>query len=176
MLYLATALRGGGDSIHYLCMAHTETIRLRWNAPEYFKNEHSVDWYWTVGLLIIASAGIAIWLQNILFAVIIVVAGILIFIIARREPKTFSVEVSDVGISIGGQLYVYETLDGFWIETTHPEGPKLLIDTSRTFMLVSVINIDTSVSTEHLRTVLLEHLDERVIQEPMLARILEAIF
>ena len=64
-----------------------QAFSIVWHAPTHESSERSADWYWALGVLTIASAALAIFFGNILFAVIITLAAVTIGILAAKEPR-----------------------------------------------------------------------------------------
>ena len=61
-----------------------ETIT--WRAEEHRHVERGSDWYWALGVIAVSSAVTAVLFNNILFALLIVVAAATLGMIASRPP------------------------------------------------------------------------------------------
>src|SRR3989344_2554918 len=75
-----------------------ETIQ--WEAAEHKHKERSVDWFWTVGIVVVAGAITAIILENFLFAIVILLAGFAITLFNARRPVVHEFELSQRGLRI----------------------------------------------------------------------------
>ena len=102
---------------------------ISWSVGTHEHRERSADWYWTLGVAAVVSAGLSIFLGNFLFAVIILIAAGSIGTLSARGPREHSVKINRRGISIDGTLYPYQGVRSFWVER---EG-----DNSRLFLSMS---------------------------------------
>ncbi|MEX2029201.1 MAG: hypothetical protein WD963_01835, partial [Candidatus Paceibacterota bacterium] len=124
--------------------------KLEWSALEYEVKERSVDWFWALGVIIVAGALASIIFSNYFFAALLVLAGILLGHFAVRKPDLVFYELNQKGLEIRRRLYPYENIKAFWVQTEHQPhfgmpatemGEKFLlfIKTERVFMpIISV--------------------------------------
>ncbi len=121
--------------------------KLSWSALEYEEKERSRDWFWALGIIVIAGALAAIIYGNYFFAVLIMLSGILLGFFATKKPEEINYELNDRGLRIRSRIYPYENIKSFWIQTSFspkaPEGtvlkPTLFIKSERVFMpIISV--------------------------------------
>jgi len=87
-----------------------------WQAPEFQYRHKELEWYW----LSIIAAGIlflfALWQKNLLFAIFIVIAEIMLIVWANELPKNLQFKINKNGVQIGGlKSYYFEELGGFHI-------------------------------------------------------------
>ena len=157
-------------------MAHNLTTEFTWQSAEYVKNARGVDWYWAVALLGVAGVTACVVLDNYLFAVIVFIAIVFIFVYASRDPVLHTVSVSQVGVEIAERMFTYEHLTHFWIENHPREGYKLLLHSDIKMMPISVLPIDDTVDVVTLRNFLISKIPEREIREPVLLQLFEALF
>lgn len=102
---------------------------ISWQVDTHEHKERSADWYWTLGFLVLAGAGLSIFLGNILFAVILLLAGGCIGFLSARGPREHMVAINQKGITLDGTLYPYKNIDNFWVDEALAGGPKLLVST-----------------------------------------------
>jgi len=102
---------------------------ITWTTAEHHHLERGSDWYWALGIIAISSAATAILFNNILFALLIVLAAGTLGVIASRPPMTVDFELSEKGLSVNDTFYPYEEMFAFWV--TEDDEPTLLIDTPR---------------------------------------------
>lgn len=97
---------------------HKEII---WHAPEFKYNHKDISWYW---LSIIASSLIfliALWQKNLLFALFIVIAEVMLIIFAKELPKTRIFRLDSEGLHISAsdhkplKSFSYNDMRGFHI-------------------------------------------------------------
>jgi len=150
----------------------TEAL-ISWNAPEHLHKEKRPDWYWSVGIVTLALAAVAIIFGNIITGIFVLVAAVALVLHASHPPRTIYHEVNDRGIIIHDTLYPFLTLDSFWIP--HDEFPgKLIVKSRKLFMPYIVIYID-EVDPEDVRQVMLRYIAETEHHEPLIKHILERV-
>ena len=144
--------------------------KISWQAHEYLYSEKTADWYWIVAIITISIAIIAIILNNIIFAILIIVSSFTLSLFASRKPEIITVEISPSGVTVGKTHYPYAHLDSFWVETREI-APKIILKSKKVFMPFIAILID-EVDPEEVRHVLLQHLPEEEHVEPFLEKLL----
>ena len=105
---------------------HTGDV-LEWEALEFDYKEHSTDWYWIFGAAIIAASLLATLTNNIMFAIIILIGGFSYHSLAAREPEEVPVSISSRGVSVRKQLFPYENIIAFAIDTEPPRRRIVLV-------------------------------------------------
>jgi len=101
---------------------------LNWEISTHEHKERSADWYWALGLLSLAGAGLSIFFGNILLAVILLLGGGSLGFLVARGPREHAVRLDQKGLTLDGTLYSYKNIGSFWVEETAE--PKLLVSTS----------------------------------------------
>ena len=143
---------------------------LKWRAYEYLYSEKTTDWYWIVAIVTISIAIIAIILNNIIFAILIIVSSFTLSLFASRKPELITIEINASGVTVGKTHYPYAHLDSFWVETREFQ-PKIILKSKKIFMPFIAILID-EVHPEEVREALLSHLPEEEHVEPFLEKLL----
>lgn len=146
---------------------------LHWQTSEYEEKERHPDWFWSVGILTVAIAATSIILNNVLFALIILLGGFSLTIYAIRKPKKIDVALNEKGVLLDKLFYPYYTLESFWIEE-HETHPRILIKSQKLLMPYLVINIE-EVEPEKVRKYLVRHIHEVFHSESIFHRILERL-
>ncbi len=144
--------------------------KMSWQTLEYLHKEKTADWYWIVGIITISIALIAIILNNVIFAVLILVSSFTLSLFASRKPSLVNIVIDNGAITVGNTRYAYKDLESFWIETRE-HFPKILIKSKKVLMPHIVIFIETH-SPEEVREELLKYLPEEEHTEPFLQKIL----
>jgi len=97
-----------------------------WSVPEYEKHSRTKTWYIAAsaiaGLLLIYS----LWTANFLFAVIVIIAGLVIIIHDGQEPDMARFSITDEGIVIGKKFYDFDEIKNFSIVYKPKQGVKNL--------------------------------------------------
>lgn len=148
---------------------------LQFSAPEYYHRHKTADWYWTVGIIAVAAAVTAIILNNVLLAILIVLAAFSLSMHAARPPKDLEITISNVGVTVGKYQYLYSNLESFWLE--HHGRPRLLIKTKRVIMphiIVPVQHLSEN-DKEQVRELLRNKIAEEEQTPPLLEQIVEHV-
>ena len=144
---------------------------ISWDAPEHLHTEKNNDWYWAVGIITITIAALAIILNNVIFAIFIIVAAFALVVHAAKKPRIIHIEINDRGIVIDKVLYPFLTLESFWIDA-HEEIPKIILKSHKVFMPFITVHIE-EVDREHVRDILLNYIAETEHIEPLSQKIME---
>jgi hypothetical protein len=107
----------------------TGSILHQWSVTEFTRYDRSRSWY----AFMISVAAVLIvygmWSNNFLFALIIILAGIILFLQEQREPIDVDFAISELGVVIGRRFYPYEELEHFFIVYRPPEVQTLFFET-----------------------------------------------
>ena len=144
---------------------------ISWDAPEHLHIEKTNDWYWSVGIITITAAALAIIFNNFVFGILILVAAFALVVHAAKKPKMVHCEIDDRGIVLDEILYPFLTLESFWIDA-HEQPSKILVKSHKTFMPFIVIYIE-EVDPEQVREILLNYIAETEHREPFSLKLLE---
>lgn len=144
--------------------------KIFWKTQEYIHTEKTTDWYWIVGIITVSIAIVSVILNNIIFAILVIVSSFTLSLFASKRPETVGVEINPFGITFGNTHYPYAHLDSFWVETRE-HIPKIILKSKKVFMPFIVIFIE-DVPEEKVREILLEHLPEQEHIEPFLEKLL----
>jgi hypothetical protein len=145
---------------------------LRWSGYEHEFAERGSDWFWALGIVAVCIAIVAVLLHDVLFALLIVLAAVVIGMLANVPPEITEFEVSERGVRVGPNLHRYDEILAFWVEDEHEGPPILLIDTVK-FMSPNIVIPIEDVDPRELRKLLQEHSTEVPMREPAAHKILE---
>lgn len=146
---------------------------LEWTALEHEHFEKSPDWFWALGIIAVAVATMSIIFNNILFAIVIIIGAFALGMNASKPPAQVRFKITPRGITINKTLYLYSTLESFWVEDENEyEQPKLLIKSQKLLSPHIVIPIK-DVSPDDVRDYMLEYLDEKEDSESLAQKIME---
>ena len=104
----------------------SETDVISWKIPEYQSEEKTKLWYAVYSLIAIALLVYAIFTQNLIFAIIIIFAAVLLVIFYGGKPAMLDVSLSDRGIMVGKEFYDYDSIRDFFIIYEPDDGVKNL--------------------------------------------------
>jgi len=146
--------------------------KISWEAADHIKTERNTDWYWIVGIIGIGITILAIYFNNVLFGLLILIGVFVIFIQSHAEPKMQNYEINRKGIVVGETLYPYSSLESFWvIDEDGWDRDRMLIKSQKTFMPIIVLPLGENSSPDEIRDYLLEYLDEEQIEEGFLDKL-----
>ncbi len=144
--------------------------KISWKAHEYLHQEKTTDWYWIVAIVTISIALISIILNNIIFAILIIVASFTLTLFSSIKPKLIDIEVGPMGVTLNNIRYPYNNLESFWIET-RDRHPRIIFKSKKIFMPFIVAFLD-SVDPEAIHQILINHLPEQEHLEPFFEKLL----
>lgn len=151
---------------------------LRWDAYEHEHIARGSDWFIALGVTALAIALISILFHNIFFAILIIIAAVVIGQLAMIEPELVEFELSDKGIRINGTLHRYREIISFWVEDEHNDlphsHPLLLVDTIKLMSPNIIIHIE-DVDPALVRAFLIERIPEVHMREPISHKIFELL-
>ena len=150
-----------------------EQSLLEWSAYEHKHIRKSSDWFWVFGIITITGAVISIIFNNILLAIVILTGAFVIALNVAKKPNTINFKINKRGVIIDNKLYLYNSLESFWVEDNEEYGaPKLLIKSKKMFATHIIIPIK-QVSPSEVRDYLIKYLDEEEDSEPLSQKIVE---
>lgn len=150
-----------------------EHNHLVWETLPYEHHDKSPDWFWAVGIIALATAITAFALGNVLFALFILIGAGALGLHAARHPYPTHFALTERGLRVGITLYPYSTLHAFWLET-RDDRPRLLVQSKKMFMPLIVFPLG-GVDPALARNVLLRHIKETEIVEPLSQRVMELL-
>jgi hypothetical protein len=144
--------------------------KLSWSTQEYHHTDKTSDWYWIVGVVAVSVAAVAVILNNIIFAILIIVSAFTLSLFASKKPAIVKVEIDNLGVTFGPLKYPYKNLDSFWVET-NDHFSRILLKSQKVFVPFIIIRIE-DLEPEVVREKLLQHLPEEEHREPLLEKLL----
>src|SRR3989344_2476263 len=154
--------------------------KLEWSALEYEEKERNADWFWALGVIIIASSAASIIYGNYFFAMLLVLSGILLGFFAKKKPYIISYELNEKGLKIRTRLFPYENIKSFWVQTDLSDDgagikPLLFIKSERFFMPIISIPINDSLADEIQFIMLTKNITEEEMKEHLSEKIMEVL-
>jgi len=150
-----------------------EKEKIEWSALEYEEKERSVDWFWALGIIVVAGSITSLIYGNYFFAILLILSGILLGFFAIKKPEMVSYELNKKGLKIKTRLFPYESMKSFFVQTT-PK-PMLFVKSSRMFMPILSMPIEDNLA-EDIRSLLLSNnVQEEEMKEGPSERIMERL-
>jgi hypothetical protein len=133
---------------------HAGRHLLSWQVDEYPRQTRSGRWYAAACVVAALLIIYAIASANFLFAVIVLMLGVIYLVSTFREPERVDVAITDAGIVLGDTFYEYRDIRDFAIVYDPPEVKNLYLE------FVSPLR--------PLLTIPLEETDPNAVREAML--------
>jgi len=130
-----------------------------WLVDEYERHERGPVWYAASFLSGVGLILYALITQNFLFAIIIVMFGVIIGLSTLREPEKILFQVTTRGVGVGHLFVPYKELKDFWIVYEPPYVKNLYIEHKNALTPRIVVPIEDADPVE-MRRALLEYLSE----------------
>jgi len=137
---------------------------LSWNFPEYDQFQRGLIWYLAT---FIVCAGLLTWAivgKNFLFAGIILIGLIVIFITSRRKPENVDILIFENGVGIGSKFYPYKKIKKFWIAYEPPVVKKLYLEVEGITKPLMSISLEKE-NPLKVRDILVEYVIEDIENE-----------
>ncbi|NBV42507.1 hypothetical protein EBR96_07045 [bacterium] len=142
-------------------MIHDQTTQYTWEGAEYEHLEKTTDWYWGLGIVVVTGIVIAIISKNYLMVILLAVGGIMLAIYANDRPDPVHVEISERGIKLNQELYLFETIQSFWMYRDHKNHDQIIIVTGRKIMPQRIVSLPDDIPATELRSFLLRFITEK---------------
>ena len=94
---------------------------LAWEVDEYPRHERSRSWYILASVVGVALIIYSVATANFLFAVIILMLGIITLVSTFRDPERIEIVVTTTGVIVGNTFYEYKTVKDFSLVYRPPE-------------------------------------------------------
>ncbi len=101
----------------------------QWTILQYDKHNRGTGWYilmLSLGLFLVLYGVIS---GNFLFALIVILFAIIIFLQSHQEPPQIPFLITDMGVVVGGRFYEYSEFDEFYIIYKPPHVKTLFLTT-----------------------------------------------
>lgn len=147
---------------------------IAWEAPQHHHVEKGNDWFFALAIIDVALIVVAVLFNDVLFALLIGLAGGVLAMAAAKEPSIVPFGVSVRGIKVEGELYPYASLASYHIDEEDYRGPQLLIRTEKRFTPLLVLPLPQD-HIDDIEDILKEKLPEEELEEPFMLKVLEAL-
>jgi len=138
---------------------------ITWQSLEYAHREHDTDWFWWLGVAVVAGVVVSILLSNVLLAILILVAGFAITLHAVRKPQILICRLTPHGLEVGNEKHSYKSLVSFWIHKSE-SGERLLLRSEKIFSPHIALEIPSG-EKEKIKSYLAERIPEEEHEEPL---------
>lgn len=106
---------------------------IEWSAPEFIKYSKPPEWFLVGGLIAAALFLFALFAQNLLFGLIIILAAFSIYIWTEKEPKIIKFAINSKGIKVQDFFYNFDNLKSFGVFNESSESKYIALESKKTF-------------------------------------------
>lgn len=145
---------------------------ISWDAPEFYYREKGGDWYFSLGIIVAACVVGSLLLGNMLFALLAVIAGLVLAVAAGKRPPIVPFAVTVRGVRVGDSLYPFSLLSAYYIDEEDPRGPQLLLLTKQKLVPVLVMPLPLEY-VDIVEDIIQGKLPEEHLEEPLFLKVLE---
>ena len=154
--------------------------KMNWSALEYEEKERNTDWFWALGVIVVAVSTTAIIFGNYFFAIFIIIAGALLGFFAIKKPDVVFYELNNKGLKIRDRIYLYEKMKAFWVQKSLTDDgkvmpPALFIRSERLLVPIFSVPIEES-SVVKIHNIMIAHdVPEEEMKEHVSEKMMEAL-
>jgi len=145
---------------------------ITWEAPEHHHIEKGNDWFFALAIIVVAIVIVAVLFGNVLFALLLGLAGGALAVSATKRPSIIPFAVTVRGVRVADRLYPYGTLDSYHIDEEDNRGTQLLLKAKHKLMPIIVIPLPED-HIDEIDEILREKLEEEHLEEPLFVKIME---
>ncbi len=153
--------------------------KLQWSELEYEEKERGADWFWALGVIVVAGSIASILFKNYFFAMLLIIAGILLAFFAIKKPENIPYELNEKGFKIKNRIYPYDTIKAFWIQIEIPnrqiKKPTLFLSSARVLFPILPIPITEDIAPTIKEIMLSQNIPEQEMRENPSERIMESL-
>lgn len=147
-------------------------VVFNWEVNEYEKHDRNKRWYVITAVVGIALLFYSVISGNYLFALVVVLFGIVLFLQDMQQPMQVSFAVTETGIVVGSTYYPFKEITNYWIIYNPPEVKNIYFTTTsvlRHRLQIPLLDNDPRPIREYLNQFLIEDLDQE--EEPLSDRL-----
>lgn len=97
----------------------------QWSYPEFEHHSRGSGWYVWFGITAAVLIGIALFTANYLFAVIIILFALILFLNNWRKPQKLAFKITPEGLEVENKKILMREISEFWIVYAPPHVEKV---------------------------------------------------
>lgn len=148
--------------------------KIEWSALEYEEKERGNDWFWALGVIVVAGSITSFIYSNYFFGLLLIIGGILLGAFAVKKPDLVFYELNEKGLQIKNRLYPFENIKAFWIKRDE-EKSTLFIKSERLFMPIISMPIKENIAEEIKKMMLSNNVLEEEMREHISEKIMDSL-
>lgn len=137
--------------------------KIEWTLHEYKHQEKTNDWFWALGIIVLASTITSIIYDNYFFAAVILLGGILMWHFSIKKPELVKYELNKDGFKVKNRIYPYKEIKSFHLE--EPNKDRLFLKTNRFFVPMLIIPVQEELSLKIKEFILKKKIKEEEMEE-----------
>jgi hypothetical protein len=156
---------------------NTGKVVFSWLFKEYEQYVRSKRWYLVALVVCVALVVYALFSANYLFALVIILFGIVMYLHEMQPPMDVYFGITETGVILGKKFYKFSELEGFWVIYNPPEVKNLyfrLKNVVKFRVKIPLLDFDPNPIRDYMKRFLIEEAEQE--EEPLsdrLARILK---
>lgn len=100
-------------------------ILAAWDIPEFDHHNRSRGWFIAAAIIGIAVLVYALVTRNFLFAIIVILAAIILYQQSTVAPKDIGFAITEGGLEVGPDFFAFKDIKNFWIHYEPPHGKTI---------------------------------------------------
>lgn len=150
-------------------MSKTNPYLLSWQAQKFENFERHPWWGVILFILLICLLTYSLLTDNFLLSIILILAGILVYLFERKNPEAYTFSICETGIIAHDRFYEFTEIEDFWIfyEPGDLGRKEISIKTTNHFLPYVHLPLGTQ-NPNKARKVLLKYIPEEVHKETVL--------
>lgn len=100
-------------------------VIVAWDIPEFDRHDRSRGWFVTAGIIGVAVLAYALVTRNFLFAIIVLLAAIILYQQSTVAPKDIGFAITEGGLGVGPDFFAFKDVKNFWIHYEPPRGKTI---------------------------------------------------
>ena len=150
-----------------------EDKKLSWSALEYEQKDRGNDWFWALGVIILAGSITSFIYGNLFFGILLIIGGVMVVVFSIKKPDLVFYELNKDGLEIKTRLYPYGNIKAFWVD--NGEKPTLFILTERIFAPIISVPIKPEIVVQVRNYMLAGEVEERKMEEHISEKIMNSL-
>ena len=138
-------------------------VLLGWETWEFPPQERSRLWYFMASLIGVGLIVYAVYTANYIFAIVILMMGVITLISQFRKPRRIEIFLTNLGIVVGSEFYAYDILKDFSI-VYKPPIKNLYLDFKSIWQPMISLSLE-DINPNQVREVLLPYAFENLERE-----------
>ena len=148
---------------------------ISWRAAEYEYFHKDALWYFVVAIIGLALIVLALWKNNFLFAIFIIISTVLFVTLGKKKPRVVEFKINDKGVGIGKNVfYDYENIESFDAKSYPDRLDELILKRKSPIHPFVRIPIDSK-HLKEVKEILSKHLEEKKYEDSVIDSISDTL-